>query len=308
VRILCLDKPSGWTSFAAVKFLRNRCQTRKAGHLGTLDPLATGVLPIFLGEATKLIPLFNQQHKSYQATILLGRQTNTWDTEGETLEEKPLEALNSEDVRSALKTFQGEIELPIPAFSARKVKGRRAYELARKGEEVPEQTQQVVVDEFCIESLEMPEVTFRLRCTSGTYIRSIAHGLGQQLGTGACLAKLRRVKVGLQFNETNSVTPERLGDDPQTWPWLDLRGLLKEHSSVQLDQVALEKIRNGMRVAITPENWENEAQPPKAFGEDASVCAWSASGENLVALGRVLWENDQDYFQPHRIFHQDHTC
>ena len=126
MRILCLDKPSGWTSFAAVKFLRNRCQTRKAGHLGTLDPLATGVLPIFLGEATKLIPLFNQQHKNYQATILLGRQTNTWDTEGETLEEKPLGALNSEDVRSALKTFQGEIELPIPAFSARKVKGRRA--------------------------------------------------------------------------------------------------------------------------------------------------------------------------------------
>ena len=308
MRILRFDKPSGWTSFNAVKFLRNRCQTRKAGHLGTLDPLATGVLPVFLGEATKLIPLFNQQHKSYQATVLLGRQTDTWDTEGKTLEEKPLGALKPEVVRKVLEAFQGNIELPIPAFSARKVKGRRAYELVRKGERVPEQTQQVVIDEFGIESLEMPEVAFRLRCTSGTYIRSIAHGLGLQLGTGACLAKLRRVKVGREFDETNSITPERLEDDPQTWPWLDLRGLLKDHPSVQLDEVALGKIRNGMRVEIAPENWEGAAKPPKASEEDAPVCAWTTSGENLVALGRVLWENDQDYFQPHRIFHQDRTC
>ena len=308
MRILCLDKPSGWTSFDAVKFLRSRCQARKAGHLGTLDPLATGVLPVFLGEATKLIPLFNQQHKSYQATVLLGRQTDTWDTEGQILEEKSVGHLNPQTVREALEAFQGAIELPIPAFSARKVKGRRAYELARKGEVVPEQTQQVVIDEFRIEFVEMPEVSFRLRCTSGTYIRSIAHGLGQQLGTGACLAKLRRVQVGQEFDETNSVTPDRLGDDPQTWPWLDLRGLLKDLPSVRLEEAALEKIRHGMRVEIFSEDWEGEADPLQAPEGDAPVCAWSASTENLVALGRVLWENGQDYFQPYRVFHQDRTC
>jgi len=308
VRILCLDKPSGWTSFDAVKFLRSRCQTRKAGHLGTLDPLATGVLPVFLGEATKLIPLFNQQHKSYRATVLLGRQTDTWDTEGATLAEKSTDSLTAEVVRNALETFQGAIELPIPAFSARKVQGRRAYELARKGEVVPEQTQQVVIDEFQIEVLEPPNVSFGLRCTSGTYIRSIAHQLGQQLGTGACLAQLRRVQVGQEFGEAESVAPDQLGDDPQGWPWMNLRNLLKDRPSVRFDDAALQKLRNGQRVAVTAEHWEGEAPLPKALEKGVSVCAWTASGENLVALGRVLWENGQDYLQPYKVFHQDRTC
>lgn len=195
--LLLIDKHSGCTSHDVVQQARRLLRQRKVGHCGTLDPAATGLLVLTVGNATRLTRFLIRAPKVYSGTVRFGIETDTYDAAGETVAERPVEGLTQAGIESAMAEFEGEIDQKAPSYSAKKVQGKKLYELARSGEEVPEQIKQVKVYEFrATGALEGNEIPFRLGCSSGTYARSLAHDLGQALGCGAHLSSLRRLKVG----------------------------------------------------------------------------------------------------------------
>lgn len=200
--ILLVDKPLKWTSFDVVKRLRGALTRRlgikklKVGHAGTLDPLATGVMIITTGRATKQIEQLQSGVKEYVATLRLGATTPSFDLETEIDRTYPTAHITLELVKETLKRFVGEIEQIPPAFSAVKVDGKRAYNLARKGKEVQLKPKMLVIDELELLDFAPPEITLRVVCSKGTYIRAIARDIGEALGSGAHLTALRRTRVG----------------------------------------------------------------------------------------------------------------
>lgn len=200
--VIGIDKPLGWTSFDAVKRLRGAIQRRlqlkrfKVGHAGTLDPLATGVLVICTGRATRRIDELQSGMKEYVATIRLGATTPSFDLETEIDATYPWEHITPQAVAEVLPRFTGHILQVPPVFSAVKVDGKRAYKLARKGKEVNLKPKELEIAEISVESCELPDVTLRIVCSKGTYIRAIARDFGQALGSGAHLTALRRTRVG----------------------------------------------------------------------------------------------------------------
>jgi tRNA pseudouridine55 synthase len=208
--ILPVEKGAGVTSFQVVAHLRRLLRAPKVGHGGTLDPDATGLLPILIGEGTKLTPYLTALDKEYVATARLGITTDTLDASGRVLTTRPVPPLDVATVTAALSRFVGEIEQVPPMYSALHHEGRRLYELAREGAEVERAPRRVTVHAITLESLALPELTFRVRCGKGTYVRVIAADLGEALGTGAALSRLVRSRVG----------PYRLED---AVPWDTLR-------------------------------------------------------------------------------------
>ncbi len=208
-KILHFDKPLGWTSFQLVKKVRYLSRVKKVGHAGTLDPLATGVLIICLGKATKRIEELQKLPKIYSGIIRLGASTPSFDLEQEIDHTFPTDELSEEMIKKAASTFVGTIMQTPPAFSAVKVKGRRAYDLARQGEVPQIKAKEVVIDAFEITKIEMPDVHFRITCGKGTYIRSIARDMGKALNNGAHLTRLVREAVG-PYTLENSLTIEDL--------------------------------------------------------------------------------------------------
>lgn len=200
--IICIDKPLGWTSFDAVKRLRGAIQRRlhvkkfKVGHAGTLDPLATGVLIVCTGRSTRRIEELQNGDKEYVATIRLGATTPSFDLETKIDAEYPWEHITREQIESALPGFTGRIMQVPPVFSAVKVDGKRAYNLARKGKELELKAKPLEIKEMELLECNMPEVRLRIVCSKGTYIRAIARDLGAALGSGAHLTALRRTRVG----------------------------------------------------------------------------------------------------------------
>lgn len=195
-QVLLIDKPLDWTSFDVVKKIRNSIRIKKVGHAGTLDPLATGLLIICTGKKTKSIESFMGQEKEYTGEFTLGQTTPTFDLESEPTEAVPVDHLDLETLNKAKEEFTGEISQIPPMHSAVKVDGKRVYELARKGEEVKLKSRQVIISEFEITRLDLPKVEFRVKCSKGTYIRSLANDFGKALGVGAHLSGLRRTKIG----------------------------------------------------------------------------------------------------------------
>jgi len=204
---LLINKPFRWTSFDAVNKIRNILRVKKVGHAGTLDPLATGLLIICTGKFTKKINEYMAQEKEYTGTFTLGATTPTYDLESEPGNFKPYEHLTEEEIRSATKNFTGEIMQIPPAHSAIKVDGKRVYELARKGKEVKLEPRKITIKEFEITKIELPVVEFKVVCTTGTYIRSLANDLGAALGCGAYLGSLCRTRIG-DFLLQDAMTPE----------------------------------------------------------------------------------------------------
>ncbi len=200
--ILYIDKPYKWTSFAIVNKLRYHIcrkvgvKKMKVGHAGTLDPLATGVMIICTGKATKRIEEFQYQTKEYIATLRLGATTPSFDLETEIDATYPYEHITCEQVENVLQKFVGTIEQVPPAFSACKVDGKRAYDLARKGKEVELKAKTLVIDEIELLSCELPEIVVRVVCSKGTYIRALARDIGEALDSGAHLTALQRTRVG----------------------------------------------------------------------------------------------------------------
>jgi tRNA pseudouridine55 synthase len=202
--VLLIDKPIGWTSHDVVDGIRRRFGIKKVGHCGTLDPNATGLLVIVLGRATKLSEILIAQDKVYAGTIKFGEATNTYDADGDLVESRPVPPLTVDQLNELAATFVGDLMQTPPMVSAKKVKGVPLYKLARKGLEVPREPRLVHIYSFRFSSYTEPTGEFRLACTKGTYVRSIAHDLGVKIGCGAHLATLRRLDSG-KFNVAHAL-------------------------------------------------------------------------------------------------------
>ena len=206
-KVLLIDKPLHWTSFDAVRKIRNSIRIKKVGHAGTLDPLATGLLIICTGKYTKKINEYMAQEKEYTGSFTLGAVTPTYDLESEPQQQKDITGIRSEMIYAATKQFTGEIQQLPPIYSAIKKQGTPLYELARRGEEVELQPRKIFVKEFEITNIDLPKVYFRIVCSTGTYIRSIANDFGAALGCGGYLSGLRRTRIG-DFNVEDGMTME----------------------------------------------------------------------------------------------------
>jgi tRNA pseudouridine55 synthase len=203
--VLLIDKDLDWTSFDVVKKVRNIVRMKKVGHAGTLDPLATGLLIVCTGKMTKSIAKLQEFSKEYEGTILLGKTTPSFDLETDFDSDVDVSHLKEEQIKEATKQFLGLIKQRPPVYSAIKVGGRRLYEAARAGETIEVKTRNVEVSTFEITDVDLPEISFKVKCSKGTYIRSLAHDLGSVLGVGGVLVALRRTKIG-DYNVDNAQT------------------------------------------------------------------------------------------------------
>ncbi len=210
--LLLIDKPEDWTSFDVVNYIRIQIKRNlgiariKVGHAGTLDPLATGLLLVCTGKMTRQIQQLQDQDKEYTGTIRLGITTPSYDFETEPDSESPWQHIINEDILSVLPSFTGEIMQVPPVFSAIKVDGKRAFEAARRNRSMTLEARKVNISSFEITAFNLPDFHFRVRCSKGTYIRSLAHDIGQALGTGAVLTALRRTAIG-QYHVDEAITP-----------------------------------------------------------------------------------------------------
>jgi len=206
-RVILIDKPMQWTSFDVVNKLRRKLKIKKIGHAGTLDPLATGLLILCTGKMTKRIDEYQAQEKEYTGNFVIGQTTPSHDLETLVSEAKDISSISEEAIHNATKKFTGIIQQVPPIHSAIKVDGKRAYELARKGKEPELKPREVTVSAFEITNIQFPVVSFRIVCSKGTYIRSLARDFGEELGVGAYLSKLCRTRIG-QFLLTDAITIE----------------------------------------------------------------------------------------------------
>ena len=204
-QVLLINKPLHWTSFDAVRKIRNLIRIKKVGHAGTLDPLATGLLIVCTGKFTKRINEFMAQEKEYTGTFTLGATTPTYDLESIPENPKSYDTLTEAAIKEATMNFTGEIMQVPPAHSAIKVDGKRVYELARQGKEVKLEPRKLFIKEFQIVHIELPVVYFRVVCSTGTYIRSLANDFGAALGCGGYLSSLCRTRIG-EFDITNAMS------------------------------------------------------------------------------------------------------
>jgi tRNA pseudouridine55 synthase len=213
--VLVVDKPVGISSFDVIRELQSLIGEVKMGHTGTLDPKASGILVVCMGWATRIVPFLTDDEKVYEAIVRLGETTSSYDTEGEVITKAPVPALSFREVDESLEEFRGQIMQRPPAFSALHVDGTRAYQLARKGEEVRLEKRSVTVKELTLLDLDLPDILLRCHVSKGTYIRSLAHDIGQRLGCGGHLASLRRVRAG-KFHLHDAVTLDELrrADEP----------------------------------------------------------------------------------------------
>ncbi len=309
MRIININKAQGWTSFDVVRFIKRKFDEKKVGHLGTLDPMATGVLPVFLGQATRLIPLFNDTDKTYRALCKLGESTDTFDAEGRVTESHNIGDLNSEQVTKAVYTFLGTQKQQVPAYSASKIKGIPSYKLARQGLKVPAKTKSVIFHELDVEVVNLPFVQIRIHCSKGTYIRALANDLGQKLKVGAHLTSLDRLACGKWFKSGNSISIEKLEETvtENNVPWISPLELLDHLNTIVGSAEMVVSIKQGRSVEFFQQNWtesgvimtencviESETNSVKTKVVD--------SCQNLVAIGHIMWENEASFFHPIKVF------
>ena len=273
--ILIVDKPDGWTSQDVAAKLRSVFHEKRVGHGGTLDPMATGVLPIFIGRATRGVEFFESAEKEYIAGLRLGTVTNTQDTTGEVLETNPV-TVTREDVEAALRRFTGELDQLPPMYSAIKINGQKLYELARRGQEVARRPRSITIHALELLEGEGADWTVRVRCSKGTYVRTLCHDLGRALGCGGCMSSLRRTRAG-SFTLAQAVTMQQVldfaaGQDPQQL-LMPVDAVFAAHPPliVTLGQAA--KLKNGAQV----KDWQFQPGTYRVYAED---------GEFLL-LGRV---------------------
>ena len=284
--ILPVDKGAGPTSFQVVAHLRRVLRAPKIGHGGTLDPAATGLLPILIGEATKLTPYLVDLDKEYLATVRLGVTTDTQDLSGTALETRPVPAIGADDIEHACSTFVGTIRQVPPMYSALHHQGRRLYELAREGVEVERQPREVTVHSIALESLDLPDFTIRLRCGKGFYVRTLAADLGAALGPGGALATLRRTRVG-PYRVEDAVTWEtarEARDGSALWPrLLPVDSALEVMQEVRLPSPAARAFLNGQSV-----RHDGAPGPVRVYGPDGAFLGIGSRRGPLVKPERLL--------------------
>ncbi len=246
--VLVIDKHQGVTSFDIVRQVRRLCRVRRVGHAGTLDPLATGVLPVAVGWATRLVEYMMAGDKSYQATMKMGAFTDTQDSEGQILEEREWQHVDRAALDAVIPGFVGDIEQLPPMYSALKKDGKPLYQLARQGIEVERQPRPVRIDSFVIDDFAPPFVTFTVRCSKGTYVRTLCHDLGVRLNCGAHMIALRRLSCG-HFDTTVSHTLEELQkmvEQGQPLPFLTPAEILADWPALTVSGSVLDRLQDGV--------------------------------------------------------------
>ena len=250
--ILVIDKPGGITSHDVVSRVRRLTNEKSVGHLGTLDPMATGVLPLMLGKYTRLAQFFSTAEKTYTGHIRFGFATDTYDAEGQPIGPIVTPNLTLEQIRLASAPFDGEVEQMPPAYSAKKINGQPAYKLAREGKPVELKPKTIQISGFTLNDLEGDTVSFSITVSAGGYIRSIAHELGQALGCGAHLSSLRRTQAGVftlaQAHTLDSLT---INSDAAESAMIHPRTLLPEMPSVSADPATMGRLRNGAQINLS---------------------------------------------------------
>lgn len=288
--VLVVDKPVGMTSHDVVQFIRNGTKINRAGHTGTLDPRASGVLVVLVGPAVRLSEFVAASDKRYQAVLRFGQTTSTFDSEGEITSRRPVD-ISHDELEEALKGFIGEVEQVPPVFSALKVKGKRAYELARQGKEVEMEPRTITVHDLELLDWDPPEAVIDIQCSSGTYVRSLASDLGETLGSGATLVGLRRTKNG-QFGLRDAVSLRRLEEAFENGDWykylIPAAEALGDWYTVVLDVPQIDEVTHGHR--IPADEGLEPGKMARAISED---------GE-LVAL--IEYDAEVSEWQPRKVF------
>ena len=288
--VLFVDKPVGMTSHDVVQFVRKGTKITRAGHTGTLDPRASGVLVVLVGPAVRLSEFVSASDKRYQAVIKFGQTTTTYDSEGDITSRRPFD-ISHEELEEALSEFVGEVEQTPPAYSALKVRGKKAYELARDGKEVQLEPRLITIHSLELLDWDPPEAVVDIQCSSGTYVRSLASDLGERLGAGATLVGLRRPKNG-RFGLREAVSLRRLDEAFENGDWyrylVPAAEALGDWHTVILKVDEIDDVTHGHR--ILGEAGLEHGLLARAVSED---------GE-LVAL--VEYDAETNEWQPKKVF------
>lgn len=270
--ILLIDKPSGWTSSDVVAKLRGVLHEKRIGHAGTLDPMATGLLVLFVGRATRACSFAEADDKEYHAGLRLGLTTDTQDVTGRTLRESDASFVTEETLREALAGFEGEIEQIPPMYSAIKQNGKKLYEIARRGGEVERKPRPITVYRLALIGRDGEDWLLDIECSKGTYVRTLCHDIGESLGCGGCMSALRRVRAGAFSVQEAHTLPEVItaaAEGRAEELLLPLDGLFAAHPALSVGAEAERRIRCGNDAALTdvPDGvW-------RVYGEDASFLA-----------------------------------
>jgi len=306
--LLVVDKPAGMTSLDVVREIKARFFIKKAGHIGTLDPFATGVLPVAINEGTKLIPFLQEDPKDYEAVMKIGEETRTDDLTGEIVRRESWEDLTPEIIRTVFKSFSGRIRQTPPMFSAIKVKGKPLYQMARKGIEIERKEREVLVYDLQVWEVDLPMIHFRVSCSKGTYIRALARDIGKRIGCGAHLASLRRTRSG-PFSLEQAIPMERIkalpGDEALRASLIPLREVLHGFPEMIGDERLIRKVRHGREMIVR--DLDPQTLPPFEEGQWLKM---SSPEEGLVAIlqsvlrGGEIGKADPDRvaLRPIRVF------
>ena len=297
--LLLVDKHPGCTSHDVVQSVRRVLRQRRVGHCGTLDPDATGLLLLTVGHATRLTRFLIHAPKVYEGTIRLGIDTDTYDASGKLLAERPTAGVDEAAVDEAMRRFEGTFEQTLPAYSARKLQGVKLYELARRGEEVPEITKQVTVAEFArLGPLADDLLPFRLSCSSGTYARALAHDIGRALGCGAHLAGLRRTTVG-PFRVADALDLDEVARRHEAGAtlgaaWLPLERIPLPFPEARVDAQQERRLRHGQTVVVrqldaAPGDWVRVADGAGLLIAIGSINERVAAGALAVVQPRIVF-------------------
>ena len=284
--IIVIDKPQGWTSMDICAKLRGMYREKRIGHAGTLDPMATGVLPVFIGRATRAVEFASEGEKEYVAGLKLGIVTNTQDTSGEVLESRPVN-VTPEQLEDALAKFRGDIEQIPPMYSAIKINGKKLYELARKGKEVERKPRPVTIHALTLEEqIAADEYIIRVRCSKGTYIRTLCHDIGQVLGCGACMSSLRRT-MAAGFTLEQAVTLDTVQDcEDRASLLLKVDAYFSAYPALTVAGSAEKKLRNGMTLvmpALAPGQY-------RVYGESGEFIALCAAEDGKLTTVKSFFE------------------
>jgi len=296
--ILLIDKPKGMTSHKVVHAVKKILKSQRAGHTGTLDPFATGVLPICLDNATKVIPFLDEEFKEYEATLKLGITTDTMDETGEITNLHEVEKISSEKILNVLFKLRKESKQIPPMFSAVKRKGVRLYELARKGIEVARRPRNITIDKLELLELNTPFIKFFVRCSRGTYVRVLAAEIGKKLGYGGHLTELRRIKSGI-FKIDDTVALEDIKSG--YFNLIPINKALSHYKHINVSELISKKIKNGEQVRKCSLDLEN--LPEFDSGEKLIIC----DDFNLTSISEALvCSSDLDDYDDNKIVLRHH--
>ena len=282
--IVIVDKPQGWTSQDVTARLRRVFSTRRIGHGGTLDPMATGVLPVFVGRATRAVEFFEHAEKTYEATLRLGMKTDTQDITGTVLEERPV-TVTEQDILNVLPAFRGEILQIPPMYSALKVNGQKLYDLARKGKEVERQPRPITVHELELLHFDGQDARIRVRCSKGTYIRTLCEDMGEKLGCLGCMVALRRTRAG-EYTVEKAVPLQTLLDaeNPEQY-LLSMDSPFLGYPAVTLSENQEKRCRNGNSFTRPLPHGTH-----RAYGKDGTFLMLAKVENNIMSTIKSFFE------------------